>query len=465
MITLTRRLARCLRGVLRRSALGLPRSGPVAPLVLRADGRQLRAQYRYSALAVEHASPCPRGDSGALAIPPEALADLEGRDESPVAIEPAGPGRVAARWSDRGIPAAREYDAPDPATLAAMPEPPEPWHEAPPGLLDALAAACSVAGEDSPRYSLSCLQLRGGRGELAATDGRQLLVQAGLAFPWEGDLLVPRCPALARPELPRDDGVDVGLAGDFVALRAGPWTLWLAVRQGVRFPDVDRAVPAQGSAATRLRLHPADARFLADALDRLPGEEGDGAVTLDLGERVVVRARGESGPATELVLARSSCTGPAARVATGRAYLARAARLGFVELEVSGPEAPLCGRDGRRTYAWQPLGEAAAVGPADDAVSVASTAAEPPAPAQTPARIAAATTLRTPGAPAPPRPAAPGGMTGLIEEAAALHAALRDARSRAARLVAALRAERRRSRLLAVALDQIRQLRLQDVAG
>jgi hypothetical protein len=35
----------------------------------------------------------------------------------------------------------------------------------------------------------------------------------------------------------------------------------------------------------------------------------------------------------------------------------------------------------------------------------------------------------------------------------------------AGRLVVALRDERRRSRLLAGALDQIRQLRLQDVAG
>ena len=154
----------------------------------------------------------------------------------------------------------------------------------------------------------------------------------------------------------------------------------MRVRTGVRFPDVDRALPAAGAAATRLVLHPTDARFLADALGRLPGaDDGDAPVTLDLDGRVVVRARGESGPATELVLARSSSAGPPARVAMNRAYLARAARLGFVEVEVGGPEAPLCCRDGRRTYAWQPLGEAAAIGPAEDALSVESTAADPPA--------------------------------------------------------------------------------------
>ena len=469
MITLTRRAARCLRGVLRRSALGIARTGPIDPLVLEADGARLRVRHRHGGLAVEHTSPCPRADSGSVAIPLEALADFEGRDETPVAIESAGPRTTRARWADRGVPASRDYDVPDMAAPADFPGPPGSWHEMSAALLDALAEASATAGEASPRYALDCLQLRGGRGEVGATDGRQLLVLGGFAFPWPGDLLIGHCPAFARPELPRDDGVDVALAGEHVALRAGPWTLWLATRTGARFPDVDRALPAAGAAATRLVLHPTDARFLADALGRLPGaDDGDASVTLDLDGRVVVRARGESGPVTELALARSSCAGPPARAAMDRAHLARAARLGFVEIAVGGPEAPLCGRDGRRAYAWQPLGEAAAVGPADDAVRVESTAADPPAPirvvaaaiAPSPAKVLAA---RHPGR--PPQPQASGGMAALIEDAASLHSALGDARSRSARLVSALRAERRRSRMLAGTIARLRQIRLQDVAS
>ena len=294
MITLTRSQARRLRGLLRRSALGIARKGPIAPLVLRVDGGKVCARYRYAGLAAEHVSPCSRGDSGVVALPLGALADFEGRDESPVAIESIGPRTVRARWADRGVPASREYDVPDLGPIADFPDPPDAWHEASAALLDALAEASATAGEDSARYALGCIQFRGGRGEVAATDGRQLLVLGGFHFPWPGDLLVGRCPAFARPELPRDDGVDVGLAGEFVALRAGPWTIWLATRSGVRFPDVDRAVPAAG-AATRLRLHPADARFLADALDRLPGaDDGDAPATLDLNGRVSVRAPGAS---------------------------------------------------------------------------------------------------------------------------------------------------------------------------
>jgi hypothetical protein len=59
MTTLTRRRARCLRGILRRSTLGIARKGPIATLVLEADGRQLCVRYRYGGVAVEHVAPCP----------------------------------------------------------------------------------------------------------------------------------------------------------------------------------------------------------------------------------------------------------------------------------------------------------------------------------------------------------------------------------------------------------------------
>src|SRR5207249_768602 len=51
MLTLTRRQARCLRGVFRRHTLGITSRGAVPPLVLRTEDGQLRAQYRYDALA------------------------------------------------------------------------------------------------------------------------------------------------------------------------------------------------------------------------------------------------------------------------------------------------------------------------------------------------------------------------------------------------------------------------------
>ena len=68
--------------------------------------------------------------------------------------------------------------------------------------------------------------------------------------------------------------------------------------------------------------------------------------------------------------------------------------------------------------------------------------------------------------PAVTRPVPPdSGLTALIREAEAIHAALADARSRANRLVGALRRHRKQTRHVEEALRSLRQLKLQDVAG
>jgi hypothetical protein len=273
MITLTRRQARCLRGVFRRSFLGVAHRGPIPPLVLRAEEGQLRARHRYGALALEHAEPSAWPSGGSVALPIEALAELEGRDESHVALEAVAGDRTVARWSDRGIPRSREYPV---AAIEGPPpfhERPPSWSEAAPGLLGALAEAVATAAEADTRYALSCLALRGATGTVAATDGRQVLVQRGFAFPWEGEVLVRRSPLFACRELPRELPVSIGRTEAHVVLRVGPWTLWLEVQAGLRFPDVDRILPGPRDAATRWRLDPDDAWFLLDSLGRLPGAD------------------------------------------------------------------------------------------------------------------------------------------------------------------------------------------------
>ena len=48
---------------------------------------------------------------------------------------------------------------------------------------------------------------------------------------------------------------------------------------------------------TRVQLDPEDARFLQDALDRLPGnEELNSPATIDMNGKVAIRARGSSSP-------------------------------------------------------------------------------------------------------------------------------------------------------------------------
>ncbi len=479
MITITRRQARSLRAIFRRSALGIAHRAPVPPIVLAVEGDQLCVRHRYAHLAVEHASSLAWPSSGSVALPLEALAEFEGTDESVVALDPVAPDRTVARWSDRGIPRAREHPVLAAGAIAPFPAPPDSWADLPPGLLDALAEATASSAEDDTRYALSCLALRGGTGSVAATDGRQALIWSGFVFPWEGDVLIPRSPIFACRELLRDQPVRVGRTEAHVVIRVGPWTIWSEVKTGVRFPDVDRILPGPGSVATRLRLDPDDARFLLDALGRLPGaDEPNRPATVDLNGRIAVRARASGdGPATELLLSRSSYSGDPVRFQANRDLLARAIRLGCGELEVADADSPLVGRDGDRVFAWQPLSKESALGPDEDAVRIESR----PHPITTTDPTVNPTERKTTVSEADnpdghkagrhgesddhasSESPAPTGLAALIGEAEALHEALGAARARSGRLVVALRKQKRREKLMASTLASLRQLRLQDV--
>ena len=481
MITLTRRQVRCLRGVFRRSVLGFTQRGPAPLLFLRADGGQLRAHYRYGALALEHAAACDSRSEGIVALPLDALAEFEGRGEESVVLEATAPEHTAVRWADRGIPQAREYTVPALDTPGPLPALPTVWSDRSIGLLDALAEAAASACDDSTRYSLGCVLLKGSTGEIAATDGHQLLIQGGFDLPWSGDVMVCRSPIFACKALPRDQPLEIGKTASHVVLRTGPWTIFLEIQTEGRFPDVARAIPAAGTSPTRLRLDPEDARFLQPALDRLPGREEDNApATLDLNGCVAVRARGDGqAQATELVLSRSRYDGPPVRLCTNRGFLSRALKLGFTEVEIGAAEAPLVCRDPLRTFAWQPLSRDSAIAPSNDVTRIESTLNNHPVPAQEHRPTKARNTLNEPrisngqvtrNGDTPDRLAqvetpTVNGLAALIQEAEALHEALADARTRTGRLVVALRRHRKRERLVSSTLATLRELKLPEAVG
>ncbi|WP_165253236.1 hypothetical protein [Paludisphaera soli] len=468
MIILARREARRLRAVLRRRTLGLARNGQAPPVTLQAAAAGgLLVRLHLDHLAVECLLEGDGRAAGSVELPLEALADFEGRDDSPVHLESPTPGRATARWDDRGVPQSREYAVPDVAPQA-FPEMPAALVERPPGLLDAFAEATATAGERTARHALDCILLKGSTSEVVATDGRQVLVQGGFGLPWDDDVLVRSVPLFACKALPRDAPVAIGRTGPHVVLRAGAWTLHLSIEADARFPRVEHAVPDPASASTRLTIDPADAAFLAGGIDRLPGGGDPHApATLDCNGRVAVRARAFGhGPPTELVLARSRYSGEPVRLHTNREYLARALRLGFDELRFFGPDAPALCRDGLRSFAWQPLSNESAIAPSEDAAviepalvgqAVGTIAMESPSPS------GCKPAAKPVSEPAPEGPT--DGVASALEVAEALHRALAEARSRTGRLVAALRRDRRRSRLVASTLRSIEELRLQEVAG
>src|SRR5262249_61690775 len=100
-----------------------------------------------------------------------------------------------ACWEDGGVPCSLELDTVVPEGLPELPSMPERLTEVGPGFLAALAEAARTASKDASRFALSHVQLRGKRGQLVGTDGRQLLVQGGFGLPWPEDVLIPALPA------------------------------------------------------------------------------------------------------------------------------------------------------------------------------------------------------------------------------------------------------------------------------
>jgi hypothetical protein len=231
------------------------------------------------------------------------------------------------------VPQVREYEAPDIEQLPAFPEAPERFSGLEPSALKALENAAHTAAQEGLRIALQKLQLRGDKGELVGTAGRQLLFYAGMAFPWKGDVLVPPVGCLACRELPPDAPIALGKTDTHVCIRVGAWTFFLAIDTESRFPKVEESIPGLAGKITTWRLSPPDAAFLAKVLPRLPGGADDSApLTLDLDGEITVRARAEGqGRQTEVVLNRSEVVGPAVRLVTNRKYLARALQLGFGE--------------------------------------------------------------------------------------------------------------------------------------
>jgi hypothetical protein len=403
-----------------------------------------------------------------LTLPVQALADWEGKTDTLVTLESRRGGPVVARWDDGGVPQTATYDAGQRDRSPPFPDLPTQFVANAPGLLQALHEAMSTAQPQASRFATDQVLLRGAQGQIVGTDGRQLLLQSGFHFPWGEDLLVPRVPVFGGRELDQEASVEVGRTSSQVAVRAGPWTFWLTIDPSGRYPPAEAVVPSPASVTTRLHLDQTDAAFLANALPRLPGRDDELApLTLDLGQSVVVRARAEGqAQATEVVLTRSSVTGPPVCLDLNRRYLHRALQLGFAVLEVVSADKPVCCRDGERVYVWMPLTTPAPLPAGPDPVRLASAEQATSPPPSAPERNQSS--MPTPLSNGPTKDAIhpPGpqperwGLAEVIAETEALRTALQEATTRTTRLLAVLKHQRRQSRAVQAAMTSLRELHL-----
>jgi len=470
VITIPRNLVRQVRAVFRR-ALGTSPRGPFPVVLFRATEHGLTIRSRSDMAAIEHtgSGKCAADE---FVVRGELLVDCEGRSDDIVSIGRQDDGDLLASWRDKGVPVLMRYTPPNTAVLDEFPEPAEPMADNPGSLLPALRDASQIAEPASARYALDHIELCGDSGTIAATDGRQVLVQRGFSFPWQGKLLVPRSTVFGYKELRPPRVVTVCANDEWLSLRIGPWLYHLKRGEDLRFPTVSDHFRSADSAVARLQVSSEDAQSVCRSLSRLPGnDELYRPVTLDMNGQIVIRARGEEQPQpTELLLGESAYSAEPLRISTDRQYLARALQLGFREFFFYGANLPVqCGDDGRE-YVWAVLDPDSAIKPSSQAlrVNVSDTdhsASDLPNKKRKKTRPMSEESTATKATPskrpprakerAKPEAATNGDLTSLIDEA---RSALREADGKLRTLSTALKQHQKQVKLVRSTLSSLQQL-------
>ena len=221
MIEISRALARRLRAVFQKSVpIGTSR-GQRSPLSLHGskDGLLVRSYHVEAAVGYHRPGPCP---SDEIFLPGECLDDFEGRGNDVVTQETVGPDTVRANWNEGPVPQVRDYASPGKEKPPPVPDEARKLVPVERDLFKALREASHCVARDSCRFSLGKMQLRGRKGEVVATDGKQLLLQKGFTFPWDDDVLIPTLGIFGSKDLDQHDGFFLGRTDTHLCLRIGP---------------------------------------------------------------------------------------------------------------------------------------------------------------------------------------------------------------------------------------------------
>jgi hypothetical protein len=355
VINFPRSVARACGTVFRRLLPTRGSCGPPAAFGLLAGPDGLHLRFVTPDATVEYHYPGGPYRPLKCLLPLSLLADCS-RGSGTVNIKPLPGGEVGITWDAGGVPQSRKF----PCRKEDLPKFPQWAGKAAsndPELLAALDQAMQTACKDAGRYALNGILLRGGRGEIVGTDGRQLYIHGGVRLPFRDDVLVPRVTLFGSRDLDTDGAVTVVRNDEHVLFRAGKWTIALKELPGAKYPDVDAVVPKPSAVTTTWKLAHEDIKELEAALAQLrTGGTEPVPVTVELGKEAKVRFIGDGeDEGRELSLSRSGIDGRPVQFTSDARYLARALQLRFDVVQVTDPTRPLVCRDGFRTYVWMPI--------------------------------------------------------------------------------------------------------------
>ena len=432
MIVIPRGLARSFRTVARSCVAGRPR-GPAPPVVVRVHAGRLSLATTFADVFVIVTVPAPPDAVvEAVLVPADAFARADTAGEVQITSTADQVGRL--RWTNRSGPGEVAFDVPVGKAATLTPEILGEMTPVSSALLTALHECGRTTADESTRFALTRVQVRGQHGQVIGTDGAVALVRCGFKLPFTEDLLVPAVRAFGRKELAARADIRVGRTETHLVVAAGPWAVGLRVDRGGRYPDVAGVIPRR--LPTTVEVDDTDASNLMEFLSKHSGRNGDSTVTLVVNGGVSVR-RGDNA----VRLRRSTFTGIPAAIVIDAAALHRLLDLGCRTIRFGEPDNPLVADGPDTTFV---------------AVTRGPATAPPPTPRTTmPPREPPGRSR--PGNDEPTRSDADDPLV-LAE---AVHAALADAGQHAARLVRALRSHRRERKALRSAFTSLKALGLE----
>jgi hypothetical protein len=443
MIAITRRALRRFRAACARCIAGRSRA-PAPPVVLRQTKGRVTLTATFPEVTLELSYWSAATQSEVLIVPMTVLDELGAPTVDLVELESTGALKGTARWEEDGKSRTHPIDL---ILLGKQHDPlprPQELKSVPASFLVALHEAGRTSSHEDGRYSLSKVQVRGGKGQVIATDGKVAAIFGKFPFAFTGDILVPAIPLFGCPEIRDEKDVRVGCNAKHLVIQAGDWTAWLRVAPAGKFPDVAAVVPKH--APTTVDLDQKDAAKLLPQLPELPGQKNEN-------RPVTLRADG--------VL---SVCGPPTKVVLDRRALARMLALGCNLLRFT-PNKALVGVGTGVTVLVAPL-DPQLEAPINDNVKSLSTPANSSNPALEPQPERSVMKPDTNGAAHNGRreqsqDEAPDPLAAAEE----LRDALGDVLAKATKLIAALKATRKEKKVLSSIWAGLRQLNLNPKNG
>lgn len=211
-----------------------------------------------------------------------------------------------------------------------------------------------VISTEMARYRIDCICLDGDKSQMMATDGRQIFIGNGIAFPWQGRCLLPIGPTLPERVLFSGGNLTVARSASELLFKNGPWTYRVQTPEP-NFPDPETILPHPGDTDLLIQLHEEDARQIEELLPLMPGGETPTRyVTLKAGEDLQLHEEHQGSEAT-LPLRSTLWMGDPFHVSFNRDYLIRAIRLGYRELRFQAGTKPVLARGKDSLYMFMPV--------------------------------------------------------------------------------------------------------------